>query len=205
MEHQQVEWKESWRDEYLKWICGFANAQGGVLHIGRSDRGEVTGVSDAEKLLTDLPNKIRQSMGIVANVNLYHEGDLAYITIEVGAYPNAISYRGKYYLRSGSTNQELSGYSLDALILGKYGKTWDSIPVPHVKLSDFDGDAFRAFRRKAIGSARMTAEDLEITYEMLLENLRVTEGAYFATGGGADVSPRSRTLVSRRVCEDRLF
>ena len=36
-ESQQVEWKESWRDEYLKWICGFANAEGGVLVIGRND------------------------------------------------------------------------------------------------------------------------------------------------------------------------
>lgn len=23
-ENQNIEWKESWRDEYLKWICGFA-------------------------------------------------------------------------------------------------------------------------------------------------------------------------------------
>jgi len=28
-ESETVEFKESWRDEYLKWICGFANAQGG--------------------------------------------------------------------------------------------------------------------------------------------------------------------------------
>jgi len=27
-EDQNIEFKESWRDEYLKWICGFANAQG---------------------------------------------------------------------------------------------------------------------------------------------------------------------------------
>jgi len=27
-ENQQIEWKTSWRDEYLKWICGFANAEG---------------------------------------------------------------------------------------------------------------------------------------------------------------------------------
>jgi len=26
-EQQNIEWKTSWRDEYLKWICGFANAQ----------------------------------------------------------------------------------------------------------------------------------------------------------------------------------
>ncbi len=25
-ENQHIEWKEYWRDEYLKWICGFANA-----------------------------------------------------------------------------------------------------------------------------------------------------------------------------------
>ena len=25
-EAQHIEFKESWRDEYLKWICGFANA-----------------------------------------------------------------------------------------------------------------------------------------------------------------------------------
>ena len=22
-ENQNIEWKSSWRDEYLKWICGF--------------------------------------------------------------------------------------------------------------------------------------------------------------------------------------
>ena len=38
-EHQHIEWKESWRDEYLKWICGFANAEGGVLVIGRNNKG----------------------------------------------------------------------------------------------------------------------------------------------------------------------
>ena len=36
-EHQNVECKQSWRDEYLQWICGFANAQGGTLAIGKSD------------------------------------------------------------------------------------------------------------------------------------------------------------------------
>lgn len=26
-ESQNVEYKQSWLDEYLKWLCGFANAQ----------------------------------------------------------------------------------------------------------------------------------------------------------------------------------
>ena len=35
MENQNTEWKESWRNDYLKESCGFANAQGGYLEIGR--------------------------------------------------------------------------------------------------------------------------------------------------------------------------
>ena len=69
-ENQNIEWKESWRDEYLKWICGFANAEGGVLVVGRNDQGQPVGVANAAKLLEDLPNKIRDVLGIMANVNL---------------------------------------------------------------------------------------------------------------------------------------
>ena len=43
-ESQNIEYKESWRDEYLKWVCGFANAQGGSIFIGVDDAGNVVGV-----------------------------------------------------------------------------------------------------------------------------------------------------------------
>ena len=35
-ECQNVEFKRIWKDEYLKWICGFANAQSGKLTIGNA-------------------------------------------------------------------------------------------------------------------------------------------------------------------------
>ena len=62
IEDQHVEWKTSWRDEYLKWICGFANTHGGTLIIGRNDQGQAVGVADAAKLLEDLPNKVRDAL-----------------------------------------------------------------------------------------------------------------------------------------------
>ena len=67
-ENQLVEWKESWRDEYLRWVCGFANGQGGLLVIGRNDRGQATGISESDRLLEELPNKIRDLLGIVTEV-----------------------------------------------------------------------------------------------------------------------------------------
>jgi ATP-dependent DNA helicase RecG len=78
-ENQNIEWKESWRDEYIKWICGFANAQGGTLHIGINDNGIVSGVDDAEKLLEDIPNKVRDVLGIMVDVNLLSENNLQYL------------------------------------------------------------------------------------------------------------------------------
>jgi len=57
-ETQNIEYKSSWRDEFLRWICGFANAQGGILFIGKDDYGNVVGVNNSKKLLEDIPNKI---------------------------------------------------------------------------------------------------------------------------------------------------
>ena len=31
---QTIELKEPWRNEYLKWICGFVNTQCNALYIG---------------------------------------------------------------------------------------------------------------------------------------------------------------------------
>ena len=72
-ESQNIEWKEAWRDEYLKWICGFANAQGGRIYIGTDDGGRVIGVPDSRKLMEDIPNKVRDILGIIVDVNLLQD------------------------------------------------------------------------------------------------------------------------------------
>ena len=57
-ESQNIEYKESWRDEYLKWICGFANAQGGRIYIGVNDKKQVIGLPDAKKLWRTFPTRL---------------------------------------------------------------------------------------------------------------------------------------------------
>ena len=50
-ESQNVEYKRSWHDEYLKWVCGFANAKGGTIWIGIDDDKSVCGVEKSKKLM----------------------------------------------------------------------------------------------------------------------------------------------------------
>ena len=57
-ESQNIEWKQQWRDEYLKWICGFANANGGTIFIGKDNKGQVVGLDRFQKLMEDIPSKI---------------------------------------------------------------------------------------------------------------------------------------------------
>ena len=104
-----------------KWICGFANAQGGTLIIGKDDNGIVVGIKNAKKLLEDLPNKITTILGIIADVNLHETEQGDYIEIVVEPQPNPVNYKGEYHYRSGSTKQELKGAALDKFLLQKYG------------------------------------------------------------------------------------
>ena len=177
-ERQNIEWKEIWKDDYLAWICGFANAQGGKLYIGMNDSGEVVGVKNAKKLLEDLPNKIRDAMGIIVNVNLLNEGDFEYIEIEVPPYPIAISCKGSYYYRSGSTNQKLSGPELEAFIMRRRGVTWDSMPLPTFTIADVDDGVVKRFKQWAVNKGRINKSVLSEDKLVMLEKLHLVKDGY---------------------------
>ncbi len=172
-EHQNIEWKESWHNDYFKWICGFANAQGGTLFIGIDDKGKTKHLDNAKKLLEDLPNQVRDLLGLIVDVNLHTQNGADYLEIVVEPYPFPISLRGKYYYRSGSTLQELKGAALSKFLLQRQGKKWDGVPVPNITADDLKNDTFDFFRKKATKSKRLEAEDLDGTNQELLESLQL--------------------------------
>lgn len=177
-EKQNLEYKISWRDEYLKWICGFANAQGGKMIIGANDNGEIEGLSDAAKLLEDIPNKVKDILGIMVDVNMQTECGKEYLEVNVEPYPTPISYKGQYHYRSGSTKQELKGAALERFLLRKLGKRWDALPVPKVSAADLSDQTFSHFRKKSVTSKRLPIEEVSVSNSALLEKLRLVEGPY---------------------------
>jgi ATP-dependent DNA helicase RecG len=72
-ESQTVEFKESWRDEYLKTVCAFANSNGGEMYIGINDKGEVVGVGNTKKLIEDLSNKAMNAFVLAVEVEIKEE------------------------------------------------------------------------------------------------------------------------------------
>ena len=174
-ESQNIEWKSSWRDEYLKWVCGFANASGGKIYIGVNDNGEVIGVKDAKKLMEDIPNKIGNFLNIIADENLLVEDKKEFIEVVVVPNTYPVSYKGEYFYRSGSTKQQLTGQSLNQFLLNRAGLTWDSVPIDDLEVTDFSDEGFNIFRHQAVKNKRMTEEDVNISNADLLDELQLIQ------------------------------
>lgn len=173
MESQNIEYKQSWRDEYLKWICGFANAQGGTLYVGIDDNGNVCGINNAKQLMEEIPNKVRDILGIIVDIQLLQKEGKDYLAIITPPYSNPISYKGQYHYRSGSTKQELKGAALQDFLLRKIGRQWDDLSHETATIDCIDPKAIGYFLRKGIDAHRIDAGSLGDTPLEVLENLRL--------------------------------
>ena len=175
-ESQNIECKESWKDEYLKWVCGFANANGGYIFIGVEDgTRNIKGIKESKRLLEDIPNKIITHLGIIADVNLHQTEGLDYIEIVVKPSNVPIAYKGIYYYRSGSTKQELKGIPLQDFLLKKLGKSWDDFGIEDAVITDIDRDAIDYFIEKGIEAQRVPESMRKASTEEVLRSLQLID------------------------------
>lgn len=136
------------------------------------------GVSDFKRLMEEIPNKVKDTLGILVDVNLHESKQGEFIEIVVEPYPYPVNYKGQYHVRSGSTKQELKGAALDKFLLQKKGKRWDGVPVPKVSAKDLKQETFEFFRKRAFKSQRIDEDSLTDSNEHLIENLQLKEGEY---------------------------
>ena len=195
-EAQNIEYKQSWHDDYLKWICGFANAQGGRIYIGKDDNGNIVGVEDYKELIEKIPNKIKNLMGISAEVNLLQEVDKHFIEIIVQPFSVPISLHGSYYYRSGSVKQELTGAALTEFLLKRAGRTWDDVVESRASFDDIDEKSVEAYLIMSKEKGRLPdVEDL--TTKEIFDKLRLTENDCSRNTAFRDLAD----LVTRELLE----
>lgn len=173
-ESQIIEFKEAWRDEYLKTVCAFANTDGGTFYIGVDDRGEVVGVDNVKKLMEDLPNKVMNAFVVTVDIQLKEENRKQYIQMAVSKSNTALSYHGKFYARSGSTTQELKGGELQRLLLKTNNLSWDEVPVSNADFDDIDMRIVREFIKQATEYNRLPSGIDSDNIKHLFHNLKLT-------------------------------
>lgn len=147
MTERHVEWKASWRDDYLEWICGTADAQGNVLEVGQDGQGKVVGVMNVVRLLEEIPNKVQSLLGIVVDVNLKSKSGVEYLQTVVNPYPNPINFKREYHYRNGATKQVRQGSVLSRFLMREHGRMWDGVPMSGLGVGDLNGRTIDSFRR----------------------------------------------------------
>ena len=168
-ESQTIEYKQNWHNDNLKVVSAFANSGGGALFIGLDDKGKPAGLKKVKKLLEDIPNTIRNKLGIIPSVEM--ENNI--IKVTVSPYSVPISYNGKYYLRSGSTVQELQGKDLADFLMKKSGTTWDDIVEERAGLNEIDNDFIEKFKKYAVD--RIPSIIKETDNPILLQKLNLID------------------------------
>ena len=168
-----IEYKRQWDDEWLKWLCGFANADGGTLYIGISDKQHIIGVDNSKKLMEDIPNKIVSKLGIYPDVRLLEEDGKEIIEIEVAPSQESVLLDGVLYKRVGATNQIVKEQALKDFYARKLNATWDSRIIRGATLDDIDPEAIKYFLLKGIDKGRLPKESVDDSVEKVLKNLEV--------------------------------
>jgi ATP-dependent DNA helicase RecG len=157
-------------------LNGFANAQGGKIYIGKNDEGVIVGLDNYEELMDAIPNKVISALGILIDINLIHQGKKYCIEIIVPKSSVAISLRGRFYYRSGSTKQELTGTALNEFLLKKAGQSWDDVTETRATINDIDENSVKKYIRDAEKTNRLPEEDGVSTIGFL-EKLRLTNNS----------------------------
>ncbi len=171
-ETQNTEFKETWKDDYMHTLSAFANTDGGVLIIGKNDKGETVGINNVKYLLENLPNKISQKLGIYPSIELSEENNKQLVEIHINTYDVPISFNGKYYIRRGSTTQQLTDKELNRFLLQKSRTSWESLPEHNATIDDIDEKTIEKF--KNLAKKRVLGIENEDT-KTIISKLRLTD------------------------------
>lgn len=154
-ESEREEWKRVWNDKCLENISAFANADGGVLIIGKNDDGSMEGVSNASKLMDDVPNIVYSKFGFLPRIERVAVDGKECIEVYIKPQSRPISLDGRFYIRSGSTTRELSGKELEDLIMERRGITWTDFLAIDVEVKDLSEEAIGYMANLGIDKGRL--------------------------------------------------
>lgn len=147
-EGYNLEFKESLSDTIAKDICAFANANGGKIFLGISDKGELKGIEITNKLKSQIQDYARN---IVPSLTLQIESidTILVITVPEGKC-KPYSSSGRFYLRQGANSQQLDRDEVRDLFKDEGFLRFDELPNKKFEIkSDLSKPAFNIFIKKA--------------------------------------------------------
>ena len=178
-ESRNLEFKESLslKNEIGESVSAFSNGCGGIILIGVSDLGKVSGLEIGKMTIESLANFIKQNTDnsvysdiLVARV----EGkDIIVMKIkEQGEKP--IFFRGDAYVRVGKSNHKLSASEIRKLAKEGSKSYWDGRICEDSKLSDFKENKIDWYLEQR-EKHRNISKEIRIPRNQFLENIKAVK------------------------------
>jgi ATP-dependent DNA helicase RecG len=176
-ESETIEFKESFGDTALETIGAFSNTRGGTLLIGVKDSGEIRGLQIGKKTLEDTANRIQEATDprLHPSVSILQHEKKSVIAVFVAAGTSApISVRGRYFRRSGRTNQRMSHEEIMQRMVSSMGLSWDAYIEPGATLEDLDPERIDRFigAVKKVGRRPVPEQALDHEFLRKMELIR---------------------------------
>ena len=196
-ESETIELKEVYTPDLKKEIVAFANTNGGTIYIGVQDSGEISGLENADFVMQQVSNAIRDSIrpdvSMFTNIELVpkEEKNIIKLTVYQGTKkPYYLSDKGLksygVYVRSGTTSVPASEEAIRMMI----------------KMTD--GDSFEN-NRSLIQELTFTSLNREMTLRQLefsqvqMKNLGIITGDDIYTNMGLLVSDQCKHSIKFAV------
>ncbi|QOR35197.1 putative DNA binding domain-containing protein [Clostridium sp. 'deep sea'] len=126
-ESETVELKEIYTPDLKKEVIAFANANGGIIYIGVQDSGEIIGVDNADFVMQQISNSLRDSIrpdvSMFTKIELLQEENKFFVKLTVSQgtkKPYYLSDKGLkptgVYVRSGTTSAPVTEDAIRMMI-----------------------------------------------------------------------------------------
>ena len=163
--------------------CSLLNARGGIIIVGVDDRGQATGILDAQAKSKAIQRHLFQFLSPKAPCSVTTDESLGKVVLVVDApagQEQPYVYRGHIYMREGPHTRPARPNEISHLVEARasHETRWERCPAPGVELSDLQGDLIldtASFARKR----GLTLENTNDPTEVLRQLGLATPGSLF--------------------------
>ena len=143
-----TEFKRSGTAHLGRELCAFANASGGKILIGVNDDGSVVGITDANRLKSEVQN-IARSIEPVLVVDVELQENILVVTVPP-QNSKPYSFAGKFYFRDGATSQQMTREEIREFFFKEGLIRYDEMPCDRFDLeTDLTAPVYERFSRQA--------------------------------------------------------
>ena len=160
-ESQELEFKASFDKATVESLVAFANAQGGTVLVGVTDKGTVCGVTLGKETLNEWLGQIKSatSPALIPDMDVFVGQGKTVVIIRVGEFPvKPVNTKGRYYKRVASSNHQLALGEIADLYMQSLQLSWDAYSAGTHTLAELSMPKIKRFINQVNDNGRFTLD-----------------------------------------------